>query len=215
MALRFAILGAGFWSRFQLAGWKELEGVRCVAICDLVSERAETRAAEFQIPAFYTDAEALFKRETLDFVDIVTPVETHRPLVELAASYGLNIVCQKPMGVDLGEAEHMLRVCEQAGVQLLINENWRWQYPIRQFKRYLDSGNIGKPFRARIHYVSSFPFYINQPSLKDLEQFILADMGSHLLDAARFLFGEADSLYCQTHRIHPDIKGEDARMWRR
>jgi predicted dehydrogenase len=42
-----------------------------------------------------------------------------------------------------------------------------------------------------------------------LEHFIVTDLGSHTLDTARFLFGEADSLYCQTKKIHPDIKGED------
>jgi predicted dehydrogenase len=57
--------------------------------------------------------------------------------------------------------------------------------------------------------ISGFPVFVNQPFLKDLEQFILTDLGSHILDVARFLFGEADSLYCQTHRIHRDIRGED------
>ena len=84
-----------------------------------------------------------------------------------------------------------------------------WQTPIRQVKRVLDEGPIGRPFRARIQYSSSFPVFDNQPFLKELEQFILTDMGSHILDVARFLFGEAQSLYCQIRRVHPDIKGED------
>jgi predicted dehydrogenase len=53
------------------------------------------------------------------------------------------------------------------------------------------------------------PVFDNQPYLKELDQFILADMGVHLLDFPRVLFGEADRLYCQTCRVHPDIKGED------
>ncbi|MEJ7709377.1 MAG: hypothetical protein WKF84_05850 [Pyrinomonadaceae bacterium] len=47
--------------------------------------------------------------------------------------------------------------------------------------------------------------------MKELEQFILTDIGSHILDAARFLFGEAESVYCQIQRINPGIK---AKMWR-
>lgn len=47
------------------------------------------------------------------------------------------------------------------------------------------------------------------PFFKTLEQFILTDMGSHVLDAARYLFGEARSVYCQTRRVHHDIRGED------
>ena len=57
--------------------------------------------------------------------------------------------------------------------------------------------------------ISGFPVFKNQPFLKTLERFIITDLGSHTLDAARFLFGEVDSLYCQTHQVHTDIAGED------
>lgn len=97
----------------------------------------------------------------------------------------------------------------QAGVPLLVNENWRWQYPLRQFKRILDTGGIGIPFRARVDYINSFPVFDMQPFLRDLEQFILTDMGSHILDTARYLFGDARNLYCKTTRVHPGIRGED------
>ncbi|RPJ63113.1 MAG: gfo/Idh/MocA family oxidoreductase, partial [Acidobacteria bacterium] len=68
---------------------------------------------------------------------------------------------------------------------------------------------IGRPFRARIDMISGFPVFDNQPFLKTLKHFILTDLGSHILDVARFLFGEATSLYCQTRQIHKDIQGED------
>ena len=73
----------------------------------------------------------------------------------------------------------------------------------------LDSVVIGCVFRARITFCNSFPVFDNQPFLKQLEQFILTDIGSHILDTARFLFGEARTLYCRTDRVHRDIKGED------
>jgi predicted dehydrogenase len=157
----------------------------------------------------YDDPEALLRREALDFVDIVAGVEAHAPLTRLAAARGLPVVCQKPMATSLAEAEGMVEACRRAGVPLCIHENWRWQAPIREAKRILDSGAIGAPFRARIDMISGFPVFDNQPFLKELEQFILADLGSHILDAARFLFGEARSLACRTRRVHPDIRGED------
>jgi predicted dehydrogenase len=113
------------------------------------------------------------------------------------------------MATTLAEAETMVRACQQTGVPLFVHENWRWQTPIRQLKALLDEGKIGNPFRARLHYCSSFPVFDNQPFLKELEQFILTDMGTHILDVARFLFGEAESVYSQTHRVHSDIRGED------
>ena len=142
--LRFAIFGTGFWARFQLAGWMELDGLECVALYNRTRAKAEALAAEFGVPAIYDTPEALLDHEQLDFVDIITDVGTHASLTRLAAERGLNVVCQKPMATSLEEARAMVETCQQAGVQLLINENWRWQFPIRQFKRILSEGRIGQ-----------------------------------------------------------------------
>lgn len=207
--LRFAILGTGFWARYQLAGWRELPGVRCVALFNRTRTKAEALARDFNVPAVYDDASALLAREKPDFVDVITDVGTHQQFVELAAAQKIPVICQKPLAPTLAEAEAMVATCKQAGVPLLVNENWRWQTPIRELKRTLESGVIGKLFRARIDYCNSFPVFDNQPALKLEEKFILADMGSHIFDAARFLFGEAAWICCQTYRVHQDIKGED------
>jgi predicted dehydrogenase len=206
--LRFAMCGAGFWARYQLAGWKET-GAECVAICNRTRKSAEALAGEFGVPAVYDSFDELVQRELLDFVDVVTAVEAHSSMVELAARYRVPVVCQKPMARTLQEAERMVSVCRDAGVPLLINENWRWQEPIRALKAVLASGAIGTPFRARIDMITGFPVFRNQPFLGELDQFIIADLGSHLLDVARFLFGEADAVTCHTRRVHPDICGED------
>jgi len=208
--LRFAMFGTGFWSYYQLPGWIEAGGTECVALYNRTPSKAEKLAEHFSLNAnIYDDPEELLKNEQLDFLDICTNVETHAPFVHMAAKYNLPVVCQKPMATTLEEAKGMVKACRDANVPLFINENWRWQHPIRQFKAALDKNNIGKLFRARIDYRNSFPVFDNQPFLKELEQFILTDIGSHILDTARFLFGEASSLYCHTYRVHPDINGED------
>lgn len=207
--LRFAILGTGFWARFQLAAWRELEGVECVALCNRTRAKAQSLAREFDVASVYDDAEALFDRESLDFVDIITDVDSHARFVDLAARRGLPVICQKPMAPDRVTAGRMVATCREAGVPFLVHENWRWQPPIRAFHEILRSGRLGRIIRGRIDYAHSFPVFENQPFLKELEQFILTDMGTHLLDVARFLWGEASELYCQTRRIHEDIRGED------
>jgi D-apiose dehydrogenase len=207
--LRFAVFGTGFWSRFQLAAWKQLPGVRCVAAYNRTRSKAEVIAREFEIPTVYDDAEALVSNEKLDFIDIITDVDSHARFVKLAAEHQLDVICQKPMASSLTAGEDMVKVCRDAGVAFYIHENWRWQTPIRKVKQLLNEGHIGQPFRAHISMVSGFPVFENQPFLKDLDQFVLTDMGSHVLDTARMLFGEAQSLYCQTHKVHSDIKGED------
>jgi predicted dehydrogenase len=207
--LRFAMFGAGFWARYQLAGWRELPNVECTAIFNRTLSKAQTLAREFGIPAAYDDAEELLQKEEPDFIDVVTSVETHSKYVQLAAAHKLPVISQKPMAPSLQTAEEMVRTCRGAGVPFFVNENWRWQTPIRQLKQILASGTIGAPFRARLDMISGFPVFRNQPFLGELEQFVLTDVGSHILDVARFYFGEAESLYCRTQRIHPNIKGED------
>jgi predicted dehydrogenase len=209
--LNFAIFGSGFWSLYQIPAWLELGGAQPVAIYNRTKSRAEQVARKFNIPKVYADPEELLQveRGNLNFIDILTAVDTHAPLVHLAAKYKLPVICQKPMSTDLASAEEMVASCREAGVPLFIHENWRWQIPIRALKQVLDRGEIGKPFRARIDMISGFPVFANQPFLKELEQFILTDLGSHTLDTARFLFGEATSLYCQTHHVHADVRGED------
>ncbi len=208
--LRFGLLGAGFWARFQLPGWYETGAVECVAVYNRTRTKAEWLASRFGIPRVYEDPEELLRAEQLDFVDIVTGVETHAQMVQLAARHKLPVVCQKPLAMSLEEAEGMVAACRDAGVALFVNENWRWQSPIRALKQVLDSGVIGQPFRARIDMISGFPVFANQPFLKELNEFILTDLGSHTLDTARFFFGEVESLYCATQRVHTGIRGEDA-----
>ena len=203
------MIGAGFWARFQLAGWIEAGGAKCVGICNRTRSKAEALAAQFGVPAAYEDAAAMLRQTRPDFVDIVTDVGTHAAYTRMAAELKYPIVVQKPMAASYEEAAGMVAACRDAGVPLFVNENWRWQTPIRELRRAMGSSDIGEVFRARLRMVSGFRLFENQPFLRDLEQFVLTDIGSHILDVARFLFDEPELLYCQTSKAHRDIKGED------
>lgn len=207
--LRVAVFGCGFWSRFQIPAWLELPGVECVAVCDLDLNRANAVADRFGVPKRFQNPEELLQDVRPDVVDVITSPETHRQLVELSAQFRIPVICQKPMADDLETARGMVQFCRAAGVPFFVHENWRWQRPLREVKKILDAGRIGTPFRARIDFNSSFPVFDNQPFLRQLDQFILSDVGTHILDAARFLFGEAERLTCQTRRINQSICGED------
>ncbi len=208
--LKFAVLGCGFWSKFQIGAWTELEGVELVAVYNRTLSKAVKIAEYFNIPHVYNDPEELFRNEKLNFVDIITDVDTHSFFVELAVKSGIrHIICQKPMAPDLKTAINMVSYCKSSGAKLYIHENYRWQAPVRRFKQIIDSGVIGKPFKARVTFLSGFPVFDNQPFLMELDHFILTDMGSHVFDVVRYLFGECDKLWCQTRAVNPKIKGED------
>jgi D-apiose dehydrogenase len=207
--LRFAVFGTGFWSNYQIAAWKELPGVELVALYNRTKSKAIQVAQRFGVASVYDDAEELFAKEQIDFVDIITDVDTHASFTKLAARNGVDVICQKPMASSLREAREMVEVCRDADVRLFVHENFRWQSPIRALKQELDKGTIGLPFKGRVSFCSAFPVFENQPFLATLDHFIITDVGSHVLDICRFLFGEAKSVYCLTKRVNASIQGED------
>lgn len=208
---KFAVIGTGFWAYYQLKGWQELGNAVPIAFYNKTISKAKALAEKFEVSNVYDDIDLLLDTHAheLDFVDIITNVETHYLFTEKAAARSLDVICQKPMGPDFSTCQKMLDLSQKAGIKFLIHENFRWQAPLRKLKEIMLSGVIGKPFRARVSFVSAFPVFKNQPFLAELEQFILTDVGSHIFDVCRFLFGECQSLYCLTARINPGIKGED------
>jgi predicted dehydrogenase len=208
--LCFALFGAGFWARYQLAAWGEIPGARCIAVCDTQRERAELLARRFGVAQVFDRPEEVFQTERPDFVDIVTDVGSHAGLVRLAAAQGVAVVCQKPMAQTEPECEDLVRVCQQAGVPFIVHENWRWQAPLRHLKGLLSAGAIGSPFRCRIDVISGFDVFANQPGLREQPNFIIADMGCHLIDLARSYFGEAKRIACEMRTVGRGVRGEDA-----
>jgi predicted dehydrogenase len=208
--LKIAVFGCGFWSQFQIGGWLELPGIEITALYNRTLAKARKRAEEFNIQYYYDNAELLLKKHPeIDFVDIITDVDTHFEFVALAAKYGKHVICQKPMAPDFETAQKMMNVTKEAGVKYFIHENYRWQPQFRRIKELLDSGLIGQPFRCRTAFNTAFPLFETQPFLATLEKFALTDQGSHQFDVLRFLFGEAESIYCQIQQVNPRIKGED------
>ena len=208
--LAFAVVGAGFWGEYQIAAWQEVAGARLIAVCDRDRSRAEEVARRFGVAKVYADAPEMLRLERLDFVDIAVGPEAHEPLVGLAASCGVPVICQKPMALDHATCESMVRRCREAGVTFLVHENYRWQPPMRSVKRLLDAGRIGRPFRAHIQFShGDLSFFDRQPYLYDQPHFAMYDMGPHLFDLARFFFGEPQVLFARESHLNRRFVGED------
>jgi predicted dehydrogenase len=207
--LRGAVIGCGFFAGNHLNAWAAIEGVRIVAVCDRDPGRLEAAGERFGVAGRYADAGALFAGEELDFVDIVTTVPSHRGLVEMAASHGVAAVCQKPFAESQADALAMVAAMERAGVALMVHENFRWERPIMAARDVIAAGRIGVPFWARVSFRTGFDVVAGQPYLAQGERFVIADLGVHVLDVARFLLGEVESVSARTARVDPRVRGED------
>lgn len=208
--VRGVLIGCGFFAQNHLHAWRNIDGVEIAALCDRDEARLAATAGAFGIARTYTDAAAMLAAETLDFVDIATTVPSHRPLVELAADARVAAICQKPFAATMADAAAMVDACRRAGVPLMVHENFRWQSPIRAVKAVLDSGAIGTPFWGRVSFRSAYDVYAAQPYLATDDKFIIRDLGIHILDIARFLFGDVARITASTRRVNQKVRAEDA-----
>jgi predicted dehydrogenase len=205
--LKGALIGCGFFAANHLNGWCDVEGAEIVALCDRDPVRLAETARRFGIGRTYADAGEMLAAEALDFVDIATTVASHRALVELAATAGVHMVCQKPFAGSMADARAMVAAAAAAGRVLMVHENFRWQSAIRRARDEMAA--IGRPFWGRVSFRSGFDVYAAQPYLATDERFIIQDLGIHILDIARFLFGDVAALSARTTRVNPAIRGED------
>ncbi len=205
--LRGGLIGCGFFARNHMNGWRMVNGAKIVAVCDADQARADAFARDFGVTGIYADAGQMLDGAGLNFVDIVTQPDSHRPLTLLAASRGVPVICQKPLAPTLADADAMVAACRNAHVAFMTHENFRWQTPMRALKAAAEA--IGPLFFGRISFRTPHDVYADQPYLATDPRFIIADLGVHLLDLARFFFGEVASLTAHTQRVNPRIQGED------
>lgn len=205
--LKGALIGCGYFANNHLNAWRDVTGAELIAVCDQDVGRANKAAKTFGIANVYSDAGKMLQEQGLDFVDVVTQAPSHRPIVELVASYGVNVICQKPFAPTMDDARAMVIACKQAHVQLMVHENFRWQRPIRALKAA--SETIGDLFFGRVVFRNAHDIFTNQPYLATDDRFIIYDLGIHLLDVARFCMGDVSRLFCHTQSVNPKVNGED------
>jgi predicted dehydrogenase len=136
--LRGGIIGCGYFSQFQIEGWRRMPGVELAAACDLDIARARAAA-----PKAYSLPEAMLDAEELDFIDIATRPETHLELVRLTLGREIPTICQKPMAPTWQQCLDMVAAAESTRTRLMIHENWRWQPWYRSAKKLIEGGDLG------------------------------------------------------------------------
>jgi predicted dehydrogenase len=207
--LRVGVIGCGFFAENHLAAWTGIEGVTLAAVCDLDIAKARSAAGRHGAKSVYASAAGLLESGEVDFVDIATTMRSHVDLVGLAAERGIPVIVQKPLAPSFAECLSIIDTCKAAKIPFMVHENTRFLRPVRKAREIIESGSLGTLTWGRIAFRTGHDIYGNQPYLAREEHFVLLDLGVHMLDVARFLFGEVDRLYCQSQSIKPGIRGED------
>jgi predicted dehydrogenase len=212
---RVAVAGAGFFSRFQLEGWKAIPGVTIVGIANRHADKAESAARRYGIARTFESVEAMLDAVEPDLLDVITPPATHREFVSLAVARGIATVCQKPFGTSYDDAAAMVTLASRADVPLTVHENFRFEPWYREARRLVESGRLGTlhavGFRMRPGDGQGPRAYLDrQPYFQAMPRFLVVETAIHFIDTFRFLMGEVEAVTARLRRMNPAVAGEDA-----
>lgn len=192
MTLRAGIVGCGGISRSHASAYANLAGVTLSALCDVNTAALNARADKFSVAARYTDYEEMFKREDLDVVSVCTHAPLHGPVALAASHHGVNVLCEKPLSVDLVTADEMVAACSAAGVRLAVSHQYRFTPLFREAKAWIDEGRLGDIRTVR-------ELGKGRPA-----GFELMEMGVHYFDEMDLFLGGIDWIHA-----HVTFKGRD------
>ncbi len=207
-------IGAGYFSPFQYEAWNRIPEVMILAICNRDPEKASGLMKKFGIERHYSDYREMIERENPDFVDIITPPETHFEMTKFAADRGIHVICQKPLAPSFEEAKQIVDYARKAGIRFMVHENWRFQPWHREIKKLTGDRIIGDihfmNWRKRMGDGWGENAYIpRQPYFRDYPRLIVYENGIHFIDTFRYIGGEITRVMAYLRKLNPVIAGED------
>lgn len=214
--LRFGVIGAGMAGPLNAGALRDISDVEIVAFSTRREEICKSFCEEYGIPDYYTDYRDLLAREDIDAVCVGTPPYLHEEMVTAAAKAGKHVMCEKPIAVNLEEADRMIQVCREAGVKLGVIFMYRFMDQAQMIKQAIDEGRLGKLisvdcsgkcFRSDEYYASGDW----RGTWKGEGGGGLMSQTIHFIDLMLYLVGDVERLqgrYMTT--IHPEIEVDDA-----
>ena len=194
---RIGILGSGFIvSDCHLVSYRKA-GFNPVAIASRSRKNAAKVATRHAIPKVYDSYAQLLDDQSIEVLDIAVPPNAQLALIKAACERKTvkGILAQKPLGMNYAEALEAVKICEQAGIALAVNQNMRYDQSVRAGKTLLTNGTIGKPVFATID-MRGIPHWM--PWQAELGWVTLRVMSIHHIDCFRYWFGDPVGIYCST-----------------
>jgi predicted dehydrogenase len=194
--LRTAILGCGRFARKHVVRLAALEEIALVGFCDELFESADTYNQEFTQGKglVFTDYEQLFTDLELDLAYICLPPFAHGNEVELACHYGVNLLIEKPIALNMDLALKMQKQVRESGIKCQVGFMYRFGKAALWLKNYLQQRSSGEPgFMTARYACNSLHSWWWQDKAKSGGQ--LVEQVIHIIDLTRFFLGEPIKIY--------------------
>ena len=140
--LRAAVVGCGNISARHLNSVSENDKCVLVAVCDIIPEKADKKAEQYGVKAFY-DFDEMLKNAEFDVLHICTPHYLHAEMAIKAMNSGKHVLCEKPLAVTYSDAVRMCECAEKNDVYLGTCFQNRYNESSQYIKSLLDSGKMG------------------------------------------------------------------------
>lgn len=176
---------------------------RLVAIAGRNAEAVQEAAKRYGYEKAYTDWRQLIDDPDVQVFDNGGPNNVHAEPNIAAAKAGKHVISEKPLGRNAEECWEMWQAVQKAGVKHMVAFNYRFVPAVRLAKELIDQGKLGRIYHFRASYLQEWIADENFPMVWRLDQRIagsgaLGDLGSHIIDLARFLVGEPKSVMART-----------------
>lgn len=194
-----ALVGCGGVAEMHLEGYAHHpERVRVVAACDPDRKRLQAARDRWGIPDLFSSAGGMIRGAAWEVAVVCTPTPVREAVVLALAGAGKHLLVEKPLADTYAEAQRLVAASEAAGVQLAVNQNFRYHYPFDLARRIVGEGRVGR-VTGVIHHDLFFRQDRGWRTQRD--RHALAVMGIHWLDGFRWMLGcEARSLRCRLRR---------------
>lgn len=212
--LNVGLIGYGFMGRTHSNAYRQVSKFFDVehepvlkAVCARNEEKVQEFAANWGWESYETDWKKLVERDDIDLIDIGSPNNTHYEIALAAAKAGKMVVCEKPLAMNVEEAEAMCKAVEDAGVPNMVWYNYRRVPAISLAKQLVDENRIGRPFHYRATYLQDWTIAEDVPqggaALWRLDASVAGsgvtgDLLAHSIDTAIWLNGPISSVVAAT-----------------
>ena len=200
--VRWGIIGCGdVAERKSGVPLYQTPGSELVAVMRRDAAKAEDFARRHNVRRWYTDIESLLADPEVNAIYVATPHHLHKEHSIMAAKAGKAVLCEKPMGVSLAEAQAIVDVCREQNVPLAVAYYRRYWPDVQKIRALLQDGAVGRINHVRVQLCDYFAGDANRPwivSQKEAGGGALSNAGSHWIDLIRYLIGEVVEVkaYC-------------------
>lgn len=191
--VRVGVVGTSWFADgFHLPSLASHPSAEITAICGRNRERAEELASKYTIPQVFTDYRVMIASGTLDALVVVTPDALHYPITMAGLEAGLHILCEKPLALTATQAKEMYERAEATGRKHMAMFTWREVPHFRYLRNLIEQGYVGRCYHCHLRYEGGYGREASYAWRFDRQQGsgILGDLGSHLIDLARWYVGD-------------------------